>query len=233
MTPRAKIVCTLGPASRDPEVIRALLEAGMDVARLNFSHGTHEEHAALYRAVRAASDAAGRAVGILADLQGPKIRLGIFAGGEALLEAGRDFEITTEPVEGDARRASTTYEGLARDVRPGDALLVDDGRVRLEVLASDGRAVRCRVVEGGRVADHKGVNLPGVRISAPPLTPKDLDDLAFALGLSVDLVALSFVRSADHAEAARRAMDASGARVPLIAKLERPEAVANLEGILE
>ena len=233
MTPRAKIVCTLGPASRDPEVIRALLEAGMDVARLNFSHGTHEEHAALYRAVRAASDAAGRAVGILADLQGPKIRLGIFAGGEALLEAGREFEITTEPVEGDARRASTTYEGLARDVRPGDTLLVDDGRVRLEVLASDGRAVRCRVVEGGRVADHKGINLPGVRISAPPLTPKDLDDLAFALGLSVDLVALSFVRSPDHAEAARRAMDASGARVPLIAKLERPEAVANLEGILE
>ncbi len=233
MTPRARIVCTLGPASHTPEAIRALLDAGMSVARLNFSHGTHAEHAELYRMVRAASDASGRAVGILADLQGPKIRLATFAAGPVTLEAGAEFTITTEPCVGDARRAGTTYEALARDVKPGDALLIDDGLVRLEVLATDGRAVRCRVVEGGPVSDHKGINLPGVHVSAPPLTPKDLDDLRFALSLRVDLVALSFVRAPEHAAVARREMDALGARLPLIAKLEKPEAVEALEGIVE
>src|SRR5258706_3383088 len=233
MTPRARIVCTLGPASHTPEAIRALLDAGMSVARLNFSHGTHAEHAELYRMVRAASDASGRAVGILADLQGPKIRLATFAAGPVTLEAGAEFTITTEPCVGDARRAGTTYEALARDVKPGDALLIDDGLVRLEVLATDGRAVRCRVVEGGPVSDHKGINLPGVHVSAPPLTPKDLDDLRFALSLRVDLVALSFVPSPEHAAGARREMDAGGARLPLIAKLEKPEAVEALEGIVE
>jgi pyruvate kinase len=232
VTTRARIVCTLGPATHDPEAIRALLEAGMDVARLNFSHGTHEEHAELYRMVRAASDASGRAVGILADLQGPKIRLGAFAHGPVTLETGAEFTITTEPCAGDATRAGTTYEALARDVRAGDTLLIDDGLVRLEAIASDGRAVRCRVIEGGPVSDHKGINLPGVQVSVPPLTPKDLDDLRFALGLRVDLVALSFVRSPGHAEVVRREMDAIGARLPLIAKLEKPEAVANLEGIV-
>ncbi len=232
MTTRARIVCTLGPATHSPEAIRALLDAGMDVARLNFSHGTHAEHAELYRMVRAASDASGRAVGILADLQGPKIRLGTFAHGPVVLETGAEFTITTEPCAGDATRAGTTYEALARDVHAGDTLLIDDGLVRLEAIASDGRAVRCRVIEGGPVSDHKGINLPGVKVSVPPLTPKDLDDLRFALGLRVDLVALSFVRAPEHAEVARREMDAIGARLPLIAKLEKPEAVANLEGIV-
>jgi pyruvate kinase len=233
MTPRARIVCTLGPATQAPETIRALLDAGMSVARLNFSHGTHEEHAERYRLVREASDASGRAVGILADLQGPKIRLGTFAHGPVTLETGAEFTITTEPCPGDARRASTTYEALARDVKPGDALLIDDGLVRLEVLASDGRAVRCRVVEGGPVSDHKGLNLPGVRLSVPPLTPKDIEDLRFALSLRVDLIALSFVRAPEHAAAARREMDAIGARLPLIAKIEKPEAVEQLEPIVE
>ena len=233
MSPRARIVCTLGPASESPEAIRALLEAGMSVARLNFSHGTHESHAAIYRRVREASDASGRAIGVLADLQGPKIRLGTFARGPVTLAAGAEFTITTEPVAGDASRASTTYEALARDVRPGDALLIDDGLVRLEALATDGRAVRCRVVEGGEISDHKGINLPGVNVSVPPLTPKDIDDLRFALSLRVDLVALSFVRSAAHAAAARREMDAIGARLPLIAKIEKPEAVQDLEAILD
>ena len=233
MNPRAKIVCTLGPATRTPPVVRALVEAGMDVARLNFSHGDHADHAALYRLVREASDASGRAVGILADLQGPKIRLGTFAGGAAVLETGREFAITTVPCEGTAQRASTTYDGLARDVKPGDAVLIDDGLVRLEVIATDGREVRLRVIEGGPVSDHKGINLPGVRVSAPPLTPKDLEDLRFALSLRVDLVALSFVRAPEHAAEARRAMGAAGARVPLIAKLEKPEAIERLEDILD
>src|SRR5258706_308949 len=148
MTPRARIVCTLGPATHRPEAIRALLDAGMAVARLNFSHGTHDEHAEVYRMVRAASDASGRAVGILADLQGPKIRLGTFAAGPVMLETGAEFTITTEPCVGDATRAGTTYEALARDVHAGDTLLIDDGLVRLEAIASDGRAVRCRVIAG-------------------------------------------------------------------------------------
>jgi pyruvate kinase len=231
--PRAKIVCTLGPATRSPEVIRALVAAGMDVARLNFSHGDHEDHAALYRLVRAASDAAKHSVGILADLQGPKIRLGIFAGGSATLATGSEFVISTRTCEGTAARASTTYEGLARDVKAGDPVLIDDGLVRLEALASDGHEVRLRVIEGGVVSDHKGINLPGVQVSAPPLTPKDLDDLRFALSLSVDLVALSFVRAPEHAAVARAAMGEAGARVPLIAKLEKPEAIERLEAIVE
>jgi len=230
---RAKIVCTLGPASSSPAAIRALVDAGMDVARLNFSHGTHDEHAALYRGVRQASDASGRAVAVLADLQGPKIRLGRFRGGSAMLESGAEFVITTVPLEGDARRAFTTYEPLARDLHPGDTVLIDDGMVRLEVLDTDGREVRCRVVEGGAVSDHKGINLPGVRVSAPALTEKDLADLRFALSLRVDLVALSFVRSPDDVRPVRAAMDLAGARLPVIAKLEKPQAVEALEQVVE
>ena len=229
---RAKIVCTLGPASSSPAAIRALVDAGMDVARLNFSHGTHEEHAALCRGVRQASDASGHAVAGLADPPGPKIRLGRFRGGSAMLESGAEFVITTVPLEGDARRAFTTYEPLARDLHPGDTVLIDDGMVRLEVLDTDGREVRCRVVEGGAVSDHKGINLPGVRVSAPALTEKDLADLRFALSLRVDLVALSFVRSPDDVRPVRAAMDLAGARLPVIAKLEKPQAVEALEQVV-
>jgi len=232
MSRRAKIVCTLGPATSSPEQIRALVDAGMDVARLNLSHGTREEHAALYRVVRETSDATGRAVGILVDLQGPKIRLGRFARGSVRLETGAEFVITTETIDGDWKRASTDYPMLARDVKPGDALLIDDGLVKLEVIASDDRDVRCRVVEGGTVSDHKGINLPGVRVSAPALTEKDRDDLRFALTLRADLIALSFVRSAADVAAVHAEMDKSGARLPVIAKLEKPEAVANLEDIV-
>src|SRR5262245_12260869 len=232
MSRRAKIVCTLGPATSTPDSIRALVAAGMDVARLNFSHGTHEEHAAIYRAVREASDAAGRAVGVLADLQGPKIRLGRFHRGGADLAEGAEFRITTEPVVGDARRASTTYAALPRDVKPGDTLLIDDGLVRLEALSSDGREVVTRVIEGGRVADHKGINLPGVAVSTPALSDKDRDDLRFALGLRVDLVALSFVRKAEDVAPVHAVMDEVGARLPVIAKLEKPEAVNDLDAIL-
>src|SRR5262249_35804966 len=158
------------------------------------------------RRVREASDASGRAVGVLADLQGPKIRLGELTGGSATLADGADFVITTEPVRGDARRASTSYEPLPRDVKPGDAILIDDGNVRLEVLETRGAEVRTRVIEGGVISDHKGINLPGVVVSAPALGDKDLADLRFALSLGVDFVALSFVRDPSDADAVRRVM---------------------------
>ncbi len=231
--PRAKIVCTLGPASSSPQVIRALIDAGMDVARLNFSHGPPAEHRARIEAVRAAATAAGRVVAVLADLQGPKIRLGTFRGGSARLENGAEFTITTEAVEGDARGASTTYAELARDVKPRDTLLIDDGLVRLEAIESDGVRVRCRVIEGGEVSDHKGINLPGVRVSAPALTDKDREDLTFALEAGADAVALSFVRSPEDAATTRTAMERCGRSVPLFAKLEKPEAVAVLPEIVD
>ena len=239
---RTKIVCTLGPASESPEAIAALVHAGMNVARLNFSHGTREEHAALYGRVRRASDATGQAVGILADLQGPKIRLGSFDGGFAVLEKGSVFTVAASPdgggpgpVEallGSSRRASTTYRGLATDLGPGDTLLIDDGLIRLLALSSDGTEVCCEVIEGGLVSDHKGINLPGVRVMAPVLSEKDADDLRFALALGVDMVALSFVRRAEDADVVRAAMDAAGRRVPVIAKLEKGEAVEHLEAVV-
>ncbi len=233
MPRRAKIVCTLGPATSSPERVRELIAAGMDVARLNFSHGTREEHAAVYREVRAASDEAGRAVAILVDLQGPKIRLGLFEEGGVTLQAGDPFTITTEPgEEGTAEMASTTYASLARDVTPGATILIDDGRVRLRVDTSDGVRVRTTVLEGGRISDHKGINLPGVKVSAPCMSEKDRDDLRFALRLRVDLIALSFVRDAADVADVHAVMDEMGARLPVIAKIEKPEAVDMLGPIV-
>ena len=232
MNRRAKIVCTLGPATHTSEAILALVRAGMDVARLNFSHGTREDHAGVYERVRRASDETGRAVGILVDLQGPKIRLGTFASGPVTLVAGAAFTITTGAAAGDATLVSTTYGALARDVRAGDSLLIDDGNVKLRVDDTDGTRVRCTVIEGGPVSDHKGINLPGVRVSAPSMSTKDIEDLRFALGLGVDIVALSFVREAGDVAAVHAIMDEHGARRPVIAKIEKPEAVENLEAIV-
>ena len=229
---RAKIVCTLGPATSSPEAIRDLVRAGMDVARLNFSHGTHAEHERVYRLVREAADSEGRAVGILADLQGPKIRLGSFADGPQTWATGETVRITTEDVEGTHDRVSTTYAGLADDARAGESLLVDDGNVALEVTGVEGRDVVCRVVEGGRVSDHKGISLPHTAVSVPAMSDKDEADLRFALGLRVDVVALSFVRSPADAELVHKIMDEYGARLPVIAKLEKPEAVDALEAIV-
>ncbi|WP_044991138.1 pyruvate kinase, partial [Prescottella equi] len=195
MTRRTKIVCTLGPATASGDRVRELVESGMDVARLNFSHGEHADHQDNYRRVRAASEATGRAVGILADLQGPKIRLGRFVEGKTRWETGEQIRITVEDCEGTHDRVSTTYKQLAQDARPGDRLLVDDGKVGLVVEAVDGDDVVCRVTEGGPVSNNKGVSLPGMNVSVPALSEKDIEDLEFALGLGVDFIALSFVRS--------------------------------------
>jgi pyruvate kinase len=230
---RAKIVCTLGPATSTQERITGLINVGLDVARLNLSHGTQEDHAGVYQRVRAGSGEVGRAVGVLADLQGPKIRLGTFPGGPVVLQPGEEFTITTEDIPGTEREASTTYHGLPGDVRPGDRVLIDDGNVQLDVLAATGSRVRTRVVVGGKISNHKGINLPGVAVSAPALTPKDEADLRWALEIGVDMVAMSFVRSPDDVMLARKIMAEAGRQVPLIAKIEKPEAVAVLPDIVD
>lgn len=225
-------MCTLGPAVASKEKIRGLVDAGMDVARLNFSHGEHADHEQNYRWVREASDESGRAVGVLADLQGPKIRLGRFAEGATVWATGETVRITVEDVQGTHDRVSTTYKELARDARPGDRLLVDDGKVALVCREVDGNDVVCEVLEGGPVSNNKGVSLPGMNISVPALSEKDREDLRFALRLGVDFIALSFVRSPADVELVHEVMDEVGRRIPVIAKLEKPEAVDALEPII-
>jgi pyruvate kinase len=233
MTRRAKIVCTIGPVTATPEKIGELVRAGMDVARLNFSHGSHADHARVYEMVRNASDEAGRAVGLLADLQGPKIRLGRFAAGPVQWRTGDEVRVTIEDVPGTHDRVSTTYKELAKDARVGDSLLVDDGKIALVVRKVEDTEVVCEVIEGGLVSDHKGLSLPGMNVSVPALSEKDIADLKFALELRVDMVALSFVRSPADIDHLHRTMDSvPGGRLPVIAKLEKPEAVDNLEAIV-
>jgi pyruvate kinase len=233
MSRRAKIVCTLGPATSSLEQITALVESGMDVARLNFSHGAHAHHATAYQRVREASDNTGHAVAVLADLQGPKIRLGTFTDGSVEWPTGSQVCITVEDVPGTAERVSTTYKNLSDDVRIGDRLLVDDGKLALTVVRVEGPDVFCLVVEGGTVSNNKGLSLPGVAVSVPALSDKDEEDLRFALQLGVDFIALSFVRSANDVELVRDIMRQEDITVPVIAKLEKPEAVENLEAIVE
>ncbi|MGB8211216.1 MAG: pyruvate kinase [Mycobacterium sp.] len=232
MARRGKIVCTLGPATGTDESVRALVEAGMDVARMNFSHGDYSDHKASYDRVRAASDSTGRAVGVLADLQGPKIRLGRFADGPTYWADGETVRITVCDCAGNHDRVSTTYKQLAQDALPGDRVLVDDGNVGLVVQHIDGDDVVCTVTEGGPVSNNKGISLPGMSVSAPALSEKDVEDLEFALHLGVDMVALSFVRSPSDVELVHEVMDRVGRRVPVIAKLEKPEAIDNLEAVV-
>jgi pyruvate kinase len=233
VTRRAKIVCTLGPATASVERVRDLVEAGMDVARLNFSHGTHDDHESMFRAVASAAAAAGRPIGILADLQGPKIRLGRFENGSVQWHSGDTVTITGEDIVGNAQRVSSTYPRLADEVHPGDRLLIDDARVAIQVKEVRGRDIVCVVVEGGTVSDHKGVSLPNVPISVPALSEKDTQDLRFALRLGADLIALSFVRSPTDIKLVHDIMAELGIRRPVIAKIEKPEAVANLDQIIE
>ncbi len=229
--PNTKIVATLGPATDAPGVLPRLLEAGADVFRLNMSHGTREEHAARIRAVREEAAAAGRFAAVLLDLQGPKIRLGKFEGGGCTLETGTEFILTAEEVPGDCRRAHAGYPELAREVRRGDSILLADGAVELEVLESDGVRVRTRVKAGGPVASNRGINLPGLTVGIAAFTEKDAADLDFGLREGVDLVALSFVRTAADLRALRERMGAGGP--PVVAKIEKPQAWENIEAILE
>ncbi len=229
--PNTKIVATIGPACFDAASLQQMMAAGTDVFRLNMSHGTREQHAESIRLIRSAAEEMRRFAGILLDLQGPKIRLGRFEGGGCTLETGSEFVITVEPVLGNCRRASTGYADFAKDVNAGDRILLADGSVELRAVESSGVAVRTEVVEGGPISDHKGINLPQVQVSTPSLTPKDLDDLRFGLEAGVDMVALSFVRTAEDVCLLRRHL--GGAPATIVAKIEKPQAWDNIEEILD
>jgi pyruvate kinase len=229
----AKIVCTLGPATDDVKAIGALIDAGMDVARLNFSHGTHEEHAENFAMIRGASGEHEKPVAILADLQGPKIRTGALAGGgPVMLRAGQQFVITTAKVLGDSTRVSTTFAPLLREVHRGDRILLSDGLIELRVEQVRDRQVICEVVNGGALGQHKGINLPGLKLRVPALTPKDRMDLAFALKHGANYIAVSFVRRPEDVLLAKQLIRRAGKDTPVIAKLEKPQAIENLDAIL-
>lgn len=230
---RAKIVATLGPATSSYEQIKAIVEAGVDVARLNLSHGSHDIHEESYANVLRAREETGRAVAVMVDLQGPKIRLGRFDGGPFELAEGDIFTITTEDVVGTKSIAGTTFKGLPADVKPGDPLLIDDGKVALRVLDTDGVRVRTEVVVAGPVSNNKGINLPGVAVNVPALSAKDEDDLRWGLALGADYIALSFVRSADDIVRVHEIMEEAGRKIPVIAKIEKPQAVETLDEIID
>jgi len=229
---RAKIVCTMGPAVESPEKVRELIAAGMNMARLNLSHGGYEEHQSRLDQVRAAAKEAGKPVAILVDLQGPKIRLARFKAGPHDLSRGDIFTITTDEVEGTKERVGTTYKGLPGDCKPGDRILIDDGKVTVEVTEVKGNDVVTKVIEPGAVSNNKGINLPGVAVSVPALSEKDKEDLRWGLNAGADFIALSFVRSAQDIVDVHKIMDEVGIRVPVIAKIEKPQAVANLQEIV-
>ena len=229
---RAKIVCTMGPAVDSAEKVRELIDAGMNMARLNLSHGGYPEHQSRLDQVRQAAKEAGVPVAILVDLQGPKIRLARFKAGPHDLSRGDIFTITTDEVEGTKDRVGTTYKGLPGDCKVGDRILIDDGKVTVEVIEVKGHDVVTKVIEPGAVSNNKGINLPGVAVSVPALSEKDMDDLRWGLKAGADFIALSFVRSADDIVDVHRIMDEVGIRIPVIAKIEKPQAVANLQEIV-
>ncbi|WP_105036715.1 pyruvate kinase [Cryobacterium aureum] len=230
---RAKIVATLGPAAASYEQIRALIDAGVDVCRMNLSHGNYQVHESVYANVRKAANDSGRAVAVMVDLQGPKIRLGKFEGGPYELAVGDIFKITTEDVLGTKELSGTTFKGLPQDVHPGDFLLIDDGKVKVQVVETDGVVVTTKVIVAGPVSNNKGINLPGVAVNVPALSEKDEADLRWGLRLGADLIALSFVRSAEDITRVHEIMAEEGRRVPVIAKIEKPQAVDNLEEIVD
>jgi pyruvate kinase len=231
---RTKIICTLGPATASLEKVRALVSAGMDVARLNFSHGTPEAHAQFARWVRQAAREAGRHVALMQDLSGPKIRTGALRAHRAVtLRRGQRFWLTARPVEGSSRRVSVSYPHLARDIRVGNRVLLDDGLIELRAVARSKEEVEMEVLQGGLLKEHKGVNLPGARLRLGALTEKDQADLAWGIELGVDYIALSFVRRAGDVHALKKIMKRRGVSIPVLAKLEKPEAIANLDAILK
>ncbi len=229
---RAKIVCTMGPAVEADGKVEQLIAAGMNMARLNLSHGSYAEHQSRLDAVRSAAKKAGVPVAILVDLQGPKIRLARFANGPHDLSRGEVFTITTDDIEGTKDRVGTTYKGLPGDCKAGDRILIDDGKVTVEVTSVTKTDVITKVIEPGAVSNNKGINLPGVAVSVPALSEKDIEDLRWGLKAGADFIALSFVRSADDITDVHRIMDEEGIRVPVIAKIEKPQAVDNLAGIV-
>jgi pyruvate kinase len=232
---RTKIVCTIGPASSAPEDLDRLVKAGMDVARVNFSHGTHAEHAEVIRRIRDGESRWGRSISILQDLQGPKIRLGTFGpggGGRVDLEIGKPFTLSATPVVGTVERSSVSHPEYLRELKVGDEIWMDDGIIQLRVEEATPAAVRCRVTAGGRISDHKGISFPRVPLPVSCLTPKDREDLRFGIGEGIDFVAISFVRSAADIAEVRRFLREQGADLPIVAKLERHEVMSNLPGIL-
>ena len=230
---RTKIVCTLGPSSDNEATVRSLLAAGMDIARLNFSHGNHETHRKNYELLRRCASSMGKNLAIMMDLQGPKIRTGKLVGGTPIeLIRGQSFFITTRSIEGDINGVSTTYQSLASDVRKGDRILLSDGLLELRVESASNTDVHCTVVQGGMLGEKKGINLPGVAVSAPSMTEKDIEDLAFGLSLGVDYVALSFVRRPEDILDAKRRIEEAGGTAHIVAKIERPEALACFDQIL-
>lgn len=229
---RTKVVCTIGPASADETVIRQLLRAGMDVARLNFSHGDQPTHAQYFERLRRVAREEGANLAILQDLQGPRLRVGEIVGGEVNLSPGQEFTLSSRPVLGTATQAHVEAVDLAREVGPGDTILLDDGQLELSVLRTTSADVVTQVITGGPLRSHKGINVPGVTISVPAITDKDRDDLAFGLQLGVDFVAMSFVRSAAELSGLRQLMLQLGGQVPIIAKIEKHEAVARFDEIL-
>jgi pyruvate kinase len=230
---RAKIVATLGPATSSYENLRAIIDAGVDVARMNLSHGSYAVHEEIYANVRKAAEDSGRAVAVLVDLQGPKIRLGKFADGPHELAVGDIFKITIDDILGTKELVGTTYKGLPGDVSPGDFLLIDDGKVKVKVIEADDTVVTTEVIVAGAVSNNKGINLPGVAVNVPALSEKDEDDLRWGLKLGADLIALSFVRSAEDIVRVHEIMAEEGIKLPVIAKIEKPQAVDNLEAIID
>src|SRR5512139_2929251 len=231
-----KIVCTIGPASQDVDRLVELIHCGMDIARLNFSHGSHDQHLAVISNMREASKRTGEAITALQDLSGPKIRTGVVREHCVELKEGQKFVFTIDEIEGDQTRVSTTYHALPKDVKKGDTILVDDGKIKMTVIGTTTREVQCEVLNGGFLKDKKGMNLPGVKVSASSLTDKDLEDLKFGLANDVDYVALSFVRKGEDIKTLREVIireGKKGVKVPIIAKIEKPEAVQNIDAIIE
>lgn len=230
---KTKIVCTIGPASESPAILRKLIKAGMNVARLNFSHGTRDEHAANVRRIRDIAAKAGQSIAILSDLAGPKIRVGEIAAGTIKLEAGRTFTLTDLDVAGDAKQVSINYKNLPKLVRKGDRILLSDGALELEVVATSKNKIVCRVIYGGLLSSHKGINLPSRTTGIPILTEKDHRDLKFALRQEVDYIGLSFVRTAKDVREVRRLIKDRGQEISLIAKIEKPQALQNIDEIIK
>ncbi|MFY9417011.1 MAG: pyruvate kinase, partial [bacterium] len=229
---RTKILCTIGPASESPEIIKKMLLAGMNVARLNFSHGSHEEQRRRIETLRSVAAQLDYPLGILLDTRGPEIRIGTFKNGSVVLEEGQIFTLTTEEVEGDAERVTVQYAGFPSDIKEGDIVLLNDGLLQLEVLAVQGRDVKCRVINGGVLSDRKKINLPHSRVKLPPLSEKDRQDIRFGVEQGVDYIAASFIRRADDILAIKHYLEEMGADIPIIAKIENPEGVENVDAII-